>query len=74
MLVVGTLIKLSTDFVKRYCTYGTINGRGRVLIDCLKTLDLCILNGRFDKHIDGYTSVSRKGMAVVDYMICPTKS
>ena len=62
------------DLPKRHIVDATVNARGRDLVDCFKTLDLCILNGRFDRDEDGHTSVSTRGMAVVDYMICPTKS
>ena len=37
-------------------------------------LELCTLNGRFDQSKDNFTSVSCKGLAVVDYFICPYSS
>ena len=40
----------------------TVNAYGRELIDTMKALDLCMLNGRFDP-------VSTKGLAVVDYTV-----
>ena len=47
------------------------NSFGRLLIDFLQTLDMCTLNGRFDPLKDGFTSVSTKGLAVVDYCLVP---
>ena len=48
-----------------------VNQIGRELIDTLQALDICILNGRFDRSKDNYTSVSSKGLAVVDYILTP---
>ena len=47
----------------------TTNSFGRLLVDFLQTLDMCTLNGRFDPLKDGFTSVSTKGLAVVDYCL-----
>ena len=35
---------------------------------------MCIVNGRFQASDDGFTSVSSKGMSVVDYVISPIKT
>ena len=32
---------------------------------------MCVLNGRFNEKKDVFTSVSTKGTAVVDYILCP---
>ena len=52
----------------------TSNQLGKELIATLKALDLCILNGRFSPSEDGHTSISSRGMSVVDYIITPVKS
>ena len=52
----------------------TCNKNGRAFIDFLNSLDLCMLNGRFDPQYDGFTSVSAKGLAVVDYCVVPKVS
>ena len=44
------------------------NRHGKSLIDFLKCTNLCMLNGR-SKEGCGYTSVSTKGLAVVDYCL-----
>ena len=49
----------------------TTNSFGRLLVDFLHTLDMCTLNGRFDPLKDGFTSVSTKGLVVVDYCLVP---
>ena len=50
------------------------NQLGKELIETMCTLELCTLNGRFDQSKDNFTSVSCKGLAVVDYFICPYSS
>ena len=47
------------------------NQFGKELIEMLRALELCILNGRFDPTKDNFTSVSTKGLSVVDYCIIP---
>ena len=59
---------------KREAVDKSSNQLGKELISTLKALDLCIVNGRFAKSYDGFTSVSNKGMSVVDYIISPIKS
>ena len=51
-----------------------MNQFGKELILTLKSLDLCILNGRSSPENNGFTSVSLLGTSVVDYNILPTKS
>ena len=46
------------------------NKHGRSMIDFLKCTGLCVLNGR-SREGCGYTSVSTKGLAVVDYCMVP---
>jgi hypothetical protein len=65
------------DCVMEECSVGgnrdvidsTVNSAGRSFIEFLQTMELCMLNGRFGQA--NYTSVSSKGMAVVDYAIVP---
>ena len=45
------------------------NSHGCTLIDFVNEEKLCILNGRFGKDSDSYTSCSSRGTAVVDYII-----
>jgi len=45
------------------------NQRGKELVEILHTLELCVLNGRFGRTKDNFTSVSTRGVAVVG---CPT--
>jgi exonuclease III len=56
---------------ERKCIDHTTNQHGNALIEFLQETRLCVLNGRFDESNDGCTSVSSKGTAVVDYIICP---
>ena len=35
---------------------------------------MCTLNGRFDPLLDGFTSASSKGLAVVDYCLVPIQN
>ena len=49
----------------------TCNKNGRTFTDFL---DLCMLNGRFATQYDGFTPVSAKGLAVVDYCVVPKVS
>ena len=50
------------------------NQLGKELIENMCALELCTLNGRFDQSKDNFTSVSCKGLTVVDYFICPYSS
>lgn len=50
------------------------NKIGKELIEMLRTLELGILNGRFEPTKDNFTSVSTKGLSVVDYCIAPLTS
>ena len=72
----GNLVEteLDSNVANRIAADKVINCRGRELISYANSLDLVILNGRFDKSKDGFTSVSTKGLAVVDYCICPSRS
>ncbi|XP_060587764.1 uncharacterized protein LOC132743245 [Ruditapes philippinarum] len=49
----------------------TINQHGHAFIEFLNDARFCVLNGRFNINDDNYTSVSRKGRAVVDYLCVP---
>lgn len=53
----------------------TTNHLGRELISTLRALDMYIVNGRFNNiSDDGFTSISSRGMSVVNYIISPIKS
>ena len=72
----GDLVETESDSntAERIVVDKVINTRGRDFISFANSLDLVLLNGRFDESKDGFTSVSTKGLAVVDYFICPSKS
>ena len=59
----------SSELPSRVPVDKVVNQIGRELIDTVRALDICILNGRFDRSKDNYTSVSSKGLAVVDYIL-----
>ena len=44
---------------------------GKALLDFLLTSDMCVLNGTSGPEGNQYTSVSVRGMAVVDYCSVP---
>jgi hypothetical protein len=46
-------------------------GHGETFVEFLKDARLCLLNGRFCPELDNYTSISHRGLAVVDYIITP---
>ena len=48
-----------------------INQHGHEFIEFLTESKCCVLNGRCDNCDDNFTSVSRKGKAVVDYICVP---
>ena len=57
----------------RYVIDKTSNKRGNEFIDFLKSNKYCVLNGRFKPEDDNYTSISTKGLAVVDYLLTSHK-
>ena len=64
----------NVNLCSRFITdHGPPNGHGKSLIDFLKCTDMCMLNGRSDQG-NGYTLVSPKGLAVVDYCLVPIDS
>lgn len=50
-----------------------INQHGHEFMEFLNETQFCVLNGRF-KNDDNFTSISRKGKAVVDYICIPQDS
>jgi len=50
------------------------NHYGELFVDFLINTNMCMLNGRFDKNDDDFTSVSTKGCSVVDYCVTPHDS
>ena len=49
----------------------TVNQHGHEFLEFLNESKMCVLNGRFDSINDGFTSISKKGKAVVDYICVP---
>jgi hypothetical protein len=49
----------------------TLNQHGHEFLDFLNDAKFCVLNGRLTNNQNGFTSVSRKGRAVVDYVCIP---
>jgi hypothetical protein len=65
-------ILIDTDHLpKRTIIDKSLNQHGHELKDFLIESKMCTLNGRFSPNSDDYTSVSRKGRAVVDYICVP---
>ncbi|CAC5360994.1 unnamed protein product [Mytilus coruscus] len=58
---------------KRIAKDNSINQHGHEFIDFLNEAKFCVLNGRFAEY-DNFTSISRKGKAVVDYFCVPHDS
>ena len=50
------------------------NAHGEALIDFLLETKMVVLNGRVTPQFNEFTSVSVKGKAVVDYILCPQTS
>jgi len=59
------------DVPKRTCIDQSINQHGHEFIDFLNESKFCVLNGRFSTLGDEFTSISRKGRSVVDYICVP---
>lgn len=69
---IGTRSDLSTDkhdVPIRNVLDRKLNQHGNDLIEFLNDSNFCVLNGRFGRG--NYTSISRKGKAVVDYICVP---
>ena len=49
----------------------TVNQHGYDILEFLNESKLCVLNGRFNELNGNYTSVSRKGKSVVDFICIP---
>ncbi|MES9882132.1 MAG: reverse transcriptase family protein [Sedimenticola sp.] len=49
----------------------TRNQQGDTFIEFLKDTRMCVVNGRGNRNMDNFTSVSPKGLAVVDYVCTP---
>ena len=52
------------DLRDRHILDANTNQHGQAFIDYLLETKMCILNGRFNKDHDGFTSISSKGTAV----------
>ncbi len=63
-------IDLDSELPERISIDPTENSHGKQFIDFLKNCKLCVLNGRFDRKKDNFTSIGR-GKSVVDYFFCP---
>ena len=47
----------------------TVNLYGEKIIDFVRDMTLCIVNGRVSPEKDNYTSISNRGRSVVDYIL-----
>ena len=47
------------------------NKHGDSFLDYLLDSKMCIINGRINNDADDFTSISKKGKAIVDYFFCP---
>ena len=61
------------DIPSRHVVDHTVNSHGEALVNFLKEISGCVLNGRFNVNDQHYTSVSSKGKSVVDYLITSTE-
>ena len=61
----------SFDDLKKRTGIDNIKKNHDPFMNFLSDSKFCVLNGRFDKSKDNYTSISSKGCAVVDYMCVP---
>ena len=71
---IGNIHDASPDFdgiPQRTVLDKTINQHGHDFCEFLIEAKMCTLNGRFDNSLDGYTSISGRGSAVVDYKCVP---
>ena len=69
---IGSISDIMTDIDEisnRISVDKTVNQHGHEFIDFLNEAKFCVLNGRFNDS--EYTSISRKGRAVVDYICVP---
>ncbi|CAC5381141.1 unnamed protein product [Mytilus coruscus] len=69
---IGSLSETLNDIdnlPKRQPLDKSINQHGHELLDFLNEAKFCVLNGRFPN--DNFTSISKKGKAVVDYICVP---
>ncbi|CAC5397946.1 unnamed protein product [Mytilus coruscus] len=69
---IGSLSETLNDIdnlPKRQPLDKSINQHGHELLDFLNEAKFCLLNGRFPN--DNFTSISKKGKAVVDYICVP---
>ena len=47
------------------------NKLGKELLDFLKDTKTCVLNGKFEDHLNTFTCISPRGKSFVDYCIVP---
>ena len=69
---IGSISDIMSDIdelSKRICLDKTVNQHGHEFIDFLNEAKFCVLNGRFNDS--EYTSITRKGRAMVDYICVP---
>ncbi|VDI48001.1 Hypothetical predicted protein, partial [Mytilus galloprovincialis] len=64
---------LTDNVPKRDILDKSINQHGHEFVEFLNEAKFCVLNGRFALN-DNFTSISRKGKAVVDYICVPHDS
>ena len=74
---IGDLQDWNTDdstLPPRKAIDSTHNVFGECLVDFLRDLGLCVVNGRVTPTDDNYTCVSNRGRSVVDYFITPVSA
>ena len=59
------------DLPDRKVLDATKNSHGDALLEFMRDMKLCILNGRLDPNRDNFTFHSTRGQSVVDYFIVP---
>ena len=66
--VIDTLLDDSDIPERHVMDTCTVNLYGEKVIDFVRDMTLCIVNGRVSPEKDNYTSISNRGRSVVDYI------
>ena len=67
----GDYIEGIDDVPERKIIDESKNKHGDAFLDYLLDSKMCIINGRVNNEADDFTSISKKGKAIVDYFFCP---
>jgi len=59
------------EILKRSILDKQCNKHAKELLDFLKDMKTCVLNGRFEDHLNNFTCISPRGKSIVDYCIVP---